>query len=146
MDERSTPRHPTRRHLLTALGLGMIGSAAGAFPRIERGRLQRLPRRDLQHGGIADWAALVGQRFDLAPGMGGALTLVEVEPMSSGGRKPQAATRGRNFAATFEADAANPPAGDQTYFLSPRSAPALPLYLGSPATVAGKLRLVAIFN
>ena len=143
MDERSAPRHPTRRHLLTALGLGMIGSAAGALPRVQSGRS---PRRDLQHGDIADWAALLGQRFELAPGMGSALTLVAVEPMGWGGRKPRAATRERNFAAIFEADAVNPPAGDQTYFLSPRTAPALALHLGSPAVVAGKLRLVAIFN
>jgi hypothetical protein len=132
----------TRRHLLAGLGAGLIGGAAGVAPALAAPvRGTRKAAADLERGGLADWAARVGEPFAI-PG-GGTLRLVSVEPLCSGGPTP---ARSQCFAATFEAAAGTAPEGGATVFVAPQGAGAMPLYLGARTVVRGRARLVAVFN
>jgi hypothetical protein len=133
----------TRRHLLAGLGAGLIGGAAGVSPALAapvRGA-RKAAAADLARGGMADWAAHVGTRFAIAGG--GALRLVSVEPLCSGGPTP---ARSQCFAATFEAAGGGVPEGGATVVVAAPGAGAMPLYVGARSAVNGRERLVAVFN
>jgi len=136
----------TRRSLLGALSVGVLGTAVEAAPRAIPGRGRSpavAPSRGLDIAEIAEWRALIGQSFRVA---GSApLTLVEVEPVRSGGRRPGRARR-RGFAAVFEGRAARAPQGDSVYWLAHGTSAPLPLLLSPKAEASGKARFVAIFN
>ncbi|HEX8192356.1 MAG TPA: hypothetical protein VF552_05600 [Allosphingosinicella sp.] len=127
----------TRRHLLAGLGAGLIGSAAApAFAARPAPK-----RRDLARGDLREWSAYVGEDFALAGG--GALRLVAVEPLCSGGPTP---SRSQCFAAVFEARAGAAPEGEATIALAAPGAEPMPLYLGMRSVARGRARLVAVFN
>ena len=96
--------------------------------------------------GIAEWRALVGERFSVAGLPGAPMRLVAVEPVVAGGRRPRHVCRRQGFAAIFETGNGTAPDGDATYWLGHRSAAPTPVHLGLKADVAGRARLVAIFN
>ena len=136
----------TRRSVLAALSVGAIGTAVEAAPRaiaVRGGSPSGAPARNLETAEIAEWRALIGQRFQVA---GNApLTLVEVEADRSAGRRPAQARR-RGFAAVFEGRAARAPQGDSVYWLAHGTSAPLPLLLGPKAEAGGKARFVAILN
>jgi hypothetical protein len=141
----------TRRHVLAALSVGTVATTANAAP-LRLGRraagdaLAASAATDLERGGFADWSALVGRRFRLAGAPGAPLTLVAVEPDVSDGPRPGAVRRRRGFAAIFETATARAPEGDQAHWIAHGQGAPLPVFLSPPAAVAGKTRLVAVFN
>ena len=105
----------------------MIGTAGGAAPlTASAAAAARSPAADLERGDIAEWAARVGTRFDVAGG--GTLRLVAVEPLCSGGPTP---SRSQCFAAVFEGAGGAVPQGDATTALAAPGARPMPLYLGA---------------
>ncbi|HEX9932256.1 MAG TPA: hypothetical protein VGB08_05390 [Allosphingosinicella sp.] len=136
----------SRRSMLAALSVGAVGAAAEAAPRLALPAAAASPAgRDLAHAGIADWSALVGERFRLAGAAGAPLRLVKVEPLVAAGARTGASRR-RGFAVTFEAPAGRAPEGNSTSWIARGNDAPLPVLLGSPATDGGRTRLVAIFN
>jgi hypothetical protein len=137
----------SRRSMLAAISIGAVGAAAEAAPRVA------LPTAappvaggaDLGGAAMAEWSALVGDRFRMAGAGRASLKLVNVEPLAPSGARPGALRR-RGFAVTFEAASARAPEGNSTYLLARGSDAPLPVHLGSPASDGAKTRLVAIFN
>lgn len=133
----------SRRTVILALGAGLGGTAAGAAPALAASAGSRTPRgaAALERGAMGDWAAFVGERFQVAGG--GTLRLAGVEGLCSGGPTPSGR---RCFAALFESVGGPAPEGGRTYALAARSAAPMSLYLGVRAEVRGRSRLVAVFN
>ncbi|HYJ28820.1 MAG TPA: hypothetical protein VEW25_00585 [Allosphingosinicella sp.] len=151
MTNSSTAGGLTRRHMLAVLSVGTVATTAQAAPLRLGGRAAaQAPASpaaaNLERGGFADWSALVGRRFRLAGAPGAPLKLIAVEPDVSDGPRPGAVRRRRGFAAIFETAAARAPEGDQAHWIAHGSGAALPVFLSPPAAVAGRTRLVAVFN
>jgi hypothetical protein len=146
MDEGSLGA-PTRRHLLAAAALAMVGSAATAG----RGAglslapsappPARLPA-SLRDAEIADWQQLVGASFRLSGG--GRVRLVAVEALPASGPRPKG-IRAQAFAALFET-AAGAVEDDRTYRLSSLMLPPFDVHFGPKIQMAAKARHIAVFN
>jgi hypothetical protein len=137
---------PTRRHLLAAVGLAMVGTAANASVGLGSSQagtipVPRLPA-SLHDAEMAGWQAIVGRSFRISGG--GRVRLVAVEPLPSTGRRPRA-TRPHGFAAIFET---LPGAldGDRTYRLSNALLPPVHVHFGPAIAARGKARHIAVFN
>jgi hypothetical protein len=147
--QRETGGTPSRRHVLAAVGFGMIGAAAGASSGTAASLAGTTPAKaaklpsSLKFGSLADWQAVVGHSFGVAGG--GRVKLVSVEAFKTSGRRPAGLPRAQAFAATFEAPAGALD-GDRVHRLSHPLLPALAVHLGAATKKNGKSRLVAIFN
>jgi hypothetical protein len=144
--------------LLAGLGAGAVGVAAAAAPILslrlvgsDAGRPASWWDRtflSLQAAGLAEWSAVVGESFDLRTANGShVLRVAAVTAFPRSGSRPAALARSQAFAVAFEAVSGPPlPATDRMYQLAHRSYPSLPVYMGAPARVGQKTRILAVFN
>jgi len=147
MDEGSLGA-PTRRHLLAAAALAMVGTAATAgrssglsFGSTARSAPGRLPGslRDFE---MADWQQVVGASFRISGG--GRVRLVAVEALPATGPRPKG-LRKQAFAAVFET-AAGAVEDDRTYRLSKLMLSPLDVHFGPKIQTGNKARHIAVFN
>lgn len=135
----------TRRHLLVAAALGMIGTAAGASRATRIAAASPPPSRlpkSLRDGDMADWQQVVGRSFRLSGG--GRVRLVAVEALPSSGPRP-AGLRSQSFAAVFET-AAGAVEDDRTYRLSNLTLPPVDVHFGPKIQAGARARHIAVFN
>jgi hypothetical protein len=135
---------PTRRHLLVAAGLAMVGTAASAGRRLAPAA-DPLPARlpsSLRDGELADWQQIVGRSFRISGG--GRVRLVSVEALPSSGKRPEG-IRAQPFAAVFET-AAGAVEDDRTYRLSNLMLPSLDVHFGPKIQAGARARHIAVFN
>ncbi|HEU0134500.1 MAG TPA: hypothetical protein VFR28_06725 [Allosphingosinicella sp.] len=90
---------------------------------------------------------MVGETFNVATVNGSHLIRVAaVTAFPPSGSRP-ALGRSQAFSVQFEPVAGPPlPATDRLYRLAHRAYPTLPVYMGAPSSVGGKIRLIAVFN
>lgn len=145
--------------LLAGLGAGAVGVAASAAPVLSL-RLAPSPTAgpaaswwdrtflSLQAAGLAEWKGVIGQTFSLSSANGfHMLKVVAVTAFPVSGSRPRTLGRSQAFSVVFEAQGGTRlPAGDRQYQLTHSSLPAMPIYMGAPAAVAQKNRLIAVFN
>jgi hypothetical protein len=145
MDEGSLGA-PTRRHLLAAAALAMVGTAATAgrgtgLSLVPAAPPARLPS-SLRDAEMADWQQVVGASFRLSGG--GRVRLVSVEALPASGPRPQG-LRAQAFAAVFET-ASGAVDDDRTYRLSNLMLPPLDVHFGPRIAAGAKARHIAVFN
>jgi hypothetical protein len=139
--------------LLAGLGVGAVGAAAAAAPMLTL-RLAGDSARpaswwersftSLQAAGLAEWTGAIGETFTLGTNT---LKVVAVTAFPKSGSRPSTLGRSQAFSVAFESIAGPPlPATDRMYQLVHPSYPPLPIYMGAPAQVAQKSRLIAVFN
>lgn len=138
--------------LLAGLGVGAVGAAAAAAPLLSL-RLVDSARPaswwdrtfvSLQAAGLAEWSGAIGETFTLGTNT---LRVVAVTAFPKSGSRPSTLGRSQAFSVAFESVAGPPlPATDRMYQLVHPSYPPLPIYMGAPAQVAQKSRLIAVFN
>lgn len=148
----------SRRMLLAGLGAGAVGAAAAAAPILSlrfTGNASGRPASwwdrtflSLQAAGLAEWSGVVGETFTLETLNGShRLRIVAVTAFPRSGSRPTALGRSQAFSVVFESIAGPPlPATDRLYQLVHRSYPTLPIYMGAPALLGRKSRLIAVFN
>lgn len=147
-----------RRMLLAGLGAGAVGAAAATGPVLSLRSAAGAPGRpaswwdrtfySLQGAGLAEWSAAVGETFTLETLNGRhMLRVVAVTAFPRSGPRPPELGRSQAFSVVFE-PVAGPalPADDRVYQLVHRSYPPLPIYMGVPASLGQKTRLIAVFN
>lgn len=148
----------SRRMLLAGLGVGAVGAAAAAAPVLSLRFAGNTPGRSaswwdrtfrsLQAAGLAEWSGVVGETFTLDSLNGShMLRIAAVTAFPRSGSRPVALGRSQAFSVVFESIAGPPlPATDRLYQLVHRSYPPLPIYIGAPARLGQKSRLIAVFN
>jgi len=146
MDEGSLGA-PTRRHLLAAAALAMVGTAATAGRSAGLSLAPAAPTSarfpsSLRGSEIADWQQVVGTSFRLSGG--GRVRLVAVEALPTSGPRPKG-TRGQAFAAVFET-AAGAVDDDRTYRLSNLMLPPVDVHFGPKIQAGARARHIAVFN
>lgn len=139
-----SPGAPTRRHLLAAFAVAMLGTAAGATGRFGGARADWPARRPAAPAGteLDEWRSAVGRSFRLSGG--GRVRLVAVEALPSSGPRPPE-VRAEGFAAVFET-AAGTVEDDRTYRLSSLLQPPLEVHFGPKIGAGARARHIAVFN
>ncbi|TMJ19757.1 MAG: hypothetical protein E6G92_08285 [Alphaproteobacteria bacterium] len=132
---------------VAALGASIAlpsGATASPRARTQSSTQRRLSgARPLASAGHDEWAAQVGSTFAVAGAQG--LTLAQVRPLESSGRRP-AGARDRAFLAEFEIVGRGRIAGDQTYMVShPESGP-FQMFLTAAGDARNPGRMHAVFN
>ncbi|MET1110480.1 MAG: hypothetical protein ABWX67_03025 [Allosphingosinicella sp.] len=144
--------------LLAGLGAGAVGVAASAAPVLSL-RLAPSPSAQpaswwdrtflsLQAAGLAEWKSVIGQTFSLSSANGfHMLKVVAVTAFPVSGSRPRTLGRSQAFSVVFEAQGGTRlPAGDRQYQLTHSTFPPMPIYMGAPAALGLKNRLIAVFN
>jgi hypothetical protein len=138
----------TRRHLLAASALAMVGTAATgargtglALAAPTPTPPARLPA-SLRNAEMAEWQQVVGASFRLSGG--GRVRLVAVEALPAPGPRPQG-IRAQAFAAVFET-AAGAVEDDRTYRLSNLMLPPVDVHFGPKIRAGAQVRHIAVFN
>ena len=137
----------SRREFVIAAGAGAAIAATPAWaasPALA-GPAPQTALGLLAGAAMADWQQRVGDLF--VEGESGAkLTLVAVEPVTAGGRRPGGLRRRHGFTALFETACPGAPAGDTIYALRRPRQGSLALHLGPRVAAGPTSRYVAVFG
>lgn len=149
---------PTRRAVLTGLGLGAVAlaGAGSALPirwsriaRTETGGWWNATYPSLRHGGLAEWSKLVGQRFNFIPEAGSRAIykIRSVTALPSPGRPPEGVARSQAFAVTFESNIVSRVVeGNRMIQMTHAAHAPFPIFVGPTLREGDRTLLVAIFN